>query len=61
MTTSTLTLDEVLNANKVQVSGKLGTYKETLTRRTDWRPDQLAMLYACYMAGEVTILEAGEG
>jgi hypothetical protein len=61
MTTSTLTLDEVLNATKVKVGAKGGAITETLVRRTDWRPDQLAILFACYMAGEVTILEAGEG
>jgi hypothetical protein len=54
MTTSTLTLDEVLNANKVQVRARGGAITETLT-------DQLAILYACFMAGEVTILKAGEG
>jgi hypothetical protein len=61
MTTNQPSFEAIQATNKVQVSGTLGTYKQTLTRRTDWRPDQLAILYACYMAGEVTILEAGDG
>jgi hypothetical protein len=56
-----LVLQQVLDATKVKVGAKGGAITETLTRRTDWRPDQLAILYACFMAGEVTILEAGEG